>query len=481
MRSAGKLLIKSNMKKELQNFQIARFALSKSYGNIDSEDVDQLKKHLLDAFGSICNSATKPAIRKLIKQLEELSDTGKYIVPATQPLPFDRAAQLYTAMIRYPDFMDNFLGKEATCHPSDNIGCLLAASQYQKTSGKDFLAAMAVAYEIECRLVLEIPVMKEGIDHTLMLSYSMIAGLARMLNLSEEQTAHALGIGGCSISPLATSRASYTYEWKGFASSSTALNAVNIALLAKQGMTGPIALFEGPKGFGEIFHMKLNYDWSKDNFELLHKCVLKSYNSEVHTQTAVECMLELRDKNSFSVSEIKKIDVTTFLTAYHITGSGSYGDRKDVQTKEQADHSLFYVVAVAALDGEVYPTQFEPERINSDDVQTLLQKVHVHTKSPLHEPVTLAGMIDPYTIAYPDKVKSKVEVELTNGETLTCEKDDFYGFHTRPLSWESAIAKFRRLSEGYLSDDEMDKLIEKVRNLENETMSDVLQVIAKIL
>lgn len=465
------------MNKDLQTHQtykIARYALSKSFADLASRDVDQLKKHLLDALGSMFHAANKPAVKKLVREFEDIGDSGKCMVPTGGPLPYDRAAQLMTAMIRYPDFMDNFLGKEATCHPSDNIGCLLAASQYRDVSGKEFLTAMAVAYEIECRLVLEIPVMKEGIDHTLMLSFSMIAGLARLFDLTEEQAAHALAIGGCSISPLVTSRASYTYEWKGFASSFDALNAVNIALLAKQGMTGPIALFEGPKGFGEIFDMKLKYDWSAENFDLIKKCILKSYNAEVHTQTAIECMLEIKDKNHFSAKDIEKINVTTFLTAYHITGSGSYGDRKDVETKEQADHSLFYLIAVAALDGEIYPEQFEPSRIERSDVQELLRKVFVHTKSPLHEPVTLAGMIDPYTISYPDKVKSKVEVVLKNGEKLVVEKEDFYGFHTRPMSWESAIAKFRRLSSDFLESDQQDQVIKLVRNLENERIVDLI-------
>src|SRR3954467_11794153 len=87
----------------------------------------------------------------------------------------DRAAQFYTALIRYPDFMDNYLGKEATCHPSDNVGPLLAISRSRSISGEDLLTAIAVAYEIECRLVNEIPVMKEGIDHTLFLSYSILS------------------------------------------------------------------------------------------------------------------------------------------------------------------------------------------------------------------------------------------------------------------------------------------------------------------
>ena len=129
-------------------------------------------------------------------------------------------------------------------------------------------------------------------------------------------------------------------------------------------MTGPIALFEGPKGFKDIFGMKLEYDWSKENFELIKKCVLKEFNAEVHSQPTLEAALELKQQHNFSADDIEKIDVTTFLTAYHIIGSGTYGDRKIVETKEQADHSLFYLTAVLLLDGEIYPEQFETARIN---------------------------------------------------------------------------------------------------------------------
>src|SRR6185312_2734808 len=201
------------MEKELQNIQIARFALNSTYESIGEANIDQLKRHLLDALGSFIHATGKPAIHKLVKQIRVMGEGGKCRAPLVDALPYDRAAQLFTALIRYPDFMDNFLGKEATCHPSDNIGALLAASQFKKTSGREFLAAMAVAYQLECRLVLEIPVMMEGIDHTLLLGYSITAGLARLLGLTVEQTAHALGITGTSISPMVTSRASYTYEW----------------------------------------------------------------------------------------------------------------------------------------------------------------------------------------------------------------------------------------------------------------------------
>jgi 2-methylcitrate dehydratase len=472
------------MQQPFQTQQIARFALSSRYEQIDHEQIEQLKRHLLDAVASMIHASIKPAVHKLVRQITVMGEGGNCEVPFLDKLPYDRAAQLYTALVRYPDFMDNFLGKEATCHPSDNLGPLLAACHYRPATGKEFMTAMAVAYQIESRLIQEIPVMKEGIDHTLMLAYSATASPARLLDLTELQTAHALGIIGSSMSPMVTSRASYTYEWKGFISSMDASECIAAALLAKEGMTGPIALFEGPKGFGEVFGMKLDYDWSKETFELINRCVLKRYNGEVHAQPTLEAALELKAQHGFSAADIEKVDITTFLTAYHIIGSGAYGDRKHVGTKEQADHSLFYLVAVALLDGDVYPAQLEPERITRNDVQELLQKVNVNTGFPLHKPVTVAGVLDAYTRAYPDEVRSKVEIKLKNGAVYTCEKKDYHGFFTRPFTWDDVIEKFYRLTNGIIDDSSQEGLIEVISDFENAASAQQLphllsQVIGK--
>jgi 2-methylcitrate dehydratase len=466
------------METRLQTQQIAEFALGVKAGAIGPGKTDQLKRHLLDSLGSLLHATRRPTIQKLVNHLSLLGKDGNCQVPLLGRLPVDRAAQLYTALIRYPDFMDNYMGKEATCHPSDNIGALLAIGQLVDTPGDEFLIAMAVAYEVECRLVEEIPVMKEGIDHTLFLAYSIVSGTARLMGLSAEQTAHALAIAGCAISPLATSRASYTYEWKGLASSLEALCTVNAVLLAQQDMTGPLALFEGPKGFKEIFSMDLKYDWSKEDFSLIPKCVLKRYNAEVHSQSAIDALLILRNRHDIKPKQIKNIELQTFLTAYHIVGSGAYGDRQVVDSKEQADHSMFYLLAVAMLDGDVQPAQFEPERIRRQDVQELLQKVTVKTGSPLHEPLAVAGALDPYTRAYPEKMKAKVTVTLQNGEELVEETEDHPGFHTRPFSWHQVIDKFNGLSRSVLSSEKQNKLVDMVQNLENYRVRELAKLLS---
>ncbi|NLR59520.1 MmgE/PrpD family protein [Chitinophaga polysaccharea] len=468
------------MKKEtdLQNYQIAAFALNASYDSIRKADIAQLKRHLLDALGSFFFATTRVTLYKLVRQLRVLSDGGGDCVsPYGFQLAADRAAQLYTALIRVPDFMDNYIGKEATCHPSDNIGGLLAAAQLHPVSGREFLAAMAIAYQVQCRLIEEIPVMQKGIDHTLLLGYSLTAALSRMLGLTEKQTAHALGITGSSISPTVASRAAYTYEWKGFVSSFDAMNCINIVLLAREGLTGPIAIFEGPKGLDEVFNMKLDYDWSREDFSLLSKCILKRYNAEVHAQPTLEAVDDLRKQYDINPATIERIDIRTFLTAFHIIGSGAYGDRKEVYSKEQADHSLFYTVAALLLDKELYPAQFEPKRINRDDVQQLLKKVYAGTGFNIHKPVELAALLDPYTRAYPGKLKAKVTIHLQGGQVLVKEKEDYHGFYTRPFSWEDVENKFRKLTNGILSPGRQQEVIDVVRDLEHREASDLVELL----
>jgi 2-methylcitrate dehydratase len=134
-----------------QTVQIARFALAEH--TLPDGTAEQLKRHLLDSLGSLIFSLHQETPAKLRRQIQLIGEGGACAVPGLGWVAFDRAAQWLTALIRYPDFMDNFLGKEATCHPSDNIGGLLAAGLLQGGGGRDFLTAMAVAYQIECRLI----------------------------------------------------------------------------------------------------------------------------------------------------------------------------------------------------------------------------------------------------------------------------------------------------------------------------------------
>ena len=105
--------------------------------------------------------------------------------------------------------------------------------------------------------------------------------------------------------------------------------------------------------------------------------MIKRHNAEIHAQTAIDAALELKRQHRFSPADVDRIDVETFDVAYKIIGGGEEGDKSIVCTKEEADHSLPYLIAVALLDNEVLPPQFASDRIERDDVQQLLCRVSV--------------------------------------------------------------------------------------------------------
>lgn len=451
--------------------KLAAFTLGARYEDIASEVIDQLKRHLLDSLGSLIFSIVSgnETIEKLISYLNRVNSgggTGTCRVPVLGYLSPGYAAQLFTALIRYPDFMDNFLAKESTCHPSDNIGGLLAAAQLVDADGEMFLTAMALGYCLECVLTEDLPVMIRGMDHTQLLAYSVTAELCYLIGLSFTQTSNALAIAGSSVCPLVTSRASYTYEWKGFASSLTARDCMDIVFMAAQNITGPQRLFEGPRGFEDIFAMTLDFKPDISKFNIIRRCILKRFNAEVHAQATLEAVEHIINQHRPRVEEIEKIEIATFLTAYHIIGSGMYGDRKTVHSKEQADHSLFYTVAVLLLDGKLDPGQLTPERINRDDVQALMKKISVRTLFPIHRPLLLADL-DPYTHTYPRELCTKVHIHVP-GKELIHEAKGYHGFYKDPFSWQDVIEKFRRLTGEGITEETKTEIIRIVQTLERK-------------
>jgi 2-methylcitrate dehydratase len=63
------------------------------------------------------------------------------------------AAFWHTALVRYVDFMDNFLAPTETCHTADNSGGVLTAAEYAGASGRDLMLGVALAYTVQSRFV----------------------------------------------------------------------------------------------------------------------------------------------------------------------------------------------------------------------------------------------------------------------------------------------------------------------------------------
>src|SRR6185312_461839 len=174
-------------------------------------------------------------------------------------------------------------------------------------------------------------------------------------------------------------------HWKGLAYPAAASGATQAAFLAMRGVTGPREVFEGNKGFIESIAGPFELDWSHEDLDSVRRTILKRYNAEIHSQSAIEALLELRSQHRLDAREVRRIELDTFQVAYDIIGGGEEGEKRSVATKEEADHSLPYLLAVALLDGQVLPEQYLPGRILGEDVQELLRRVVVRADPGLSQ------------------------------------------------------------------------------------------------
>jgi 2-methylcitrate dehydratase len=433
--------------------KLAAFIAKARYDDLSPSARLQLKIRILDALACALGALGYPLIAQLRNHVDDLGGEGRCTLMGGGRTAPDRAAFYNSALVRYLDFNDSYLAKGETCHPSDNLGAVLAACDYAHRSGRDLLTALAVAYQVHCRLSDEAPVRAKGFDHTTQGSYAVAAGVAKALGMEETRTANAIAMCGTAFNALRVTRTGALSNWKGLAYANTAFGCTHATLLAMRGITGPLEVFEGNKGFIDSIAGRFEIDWDGQNLERVTETILKKYNAEIHSQSAIEGVLELKQQYGLTGHEVEQVDIEIFDVAFHIIGGGEEGDKRVVRTKEEADHSLPYLVSVALLDGQVMPAQFFPARINRDDVQKLLRKVRI---SP----------VERFSRSFPRELPCRVALRLHDTRTLSIEKRGYPGFLTEPAVWDTVAGKFHALSEPHTTQSQREAIIETVRKLD---------------
>src|SRR5277367_4022329 len=445
---------------------LAKYAARASFADLSTESRKQLPIHILDSLGCCIAAVGAGPVQACREQVVEFGGTGPCALIGGGKANPIYAAFWHTALVRYVDFMDNFLAPTETCHTADNFGPVLTAAEYADGSGRDLMLGVALAYSVQSRFVDHGNFMTRGLDHTAQLAFSLGAASGRLLGLSEQQIANAIAMAAASDASFAVVRAKPLSQWKGLASAQSALGSMNALFLARRGVEGPLQVIEGPLGIDHLLRMKINIDWDKQGYEGVLESTIKKYNSMIHTQSAVHCMVELVRQNKLDPGKVVSIEADVIRIAYDFAGGGLYGVDKVIRTKEQADHSLPYLMAVALLDGDVMPAQFAPDRITRADVQQLLKKVSVR---PDQE----------FTEQYPAKMPAKITVRLQDGQVIEHEVQDFPGLSSHPFTWEDSVAKFDRLVVGRVDEGLCREIKDAVHSLESIQVADLMTLLGR--
>jgi len=446
---------------------LAIYAARASFADLSAQSRKQLPVHILDSIGCCIAALGAGPVEACRAQVADFGSDGPCALIGGGKANPIYAAFWHTALVRYVDFMDNFLAATETCHTADNFGVALTVTDYVGGSGRDLMLAVALSYTVQSRFVDHANFMTRGFDHTAQLAFSLNAAAGRLLGLSEPQIANAIAMAAVSDASFAVVRAKPLSQWKGLASAQSALEAMNTLFLARRGVEGPLQVIEGANGIDNLLHMQVRIDWDKVGYEGVLESTIKKYNAMIHTQSAVHCMVELVKQNKVDPTKVVSIEAEVTRITYDFAGGGLYGVDKVVQTKEQADHNLPYLLAVAMLDGDVMPAQFEPDRIIRADVQQLLKKVSVR---PDHE----------FTELYPVKMPAKITVRLQDGTVIEHEVQDFPGMPSDPFTWEDSVEKFDRLVAGRADESVIREIKDAVRSLESIQVKDLMLLLGRV-
>jgi 2-methylcitrate dehydratase len=436
--------------------RLVDFAEAARYEALPRDTVLECKRRVIDTFGSALGAYQEvPArlarnVASRTRGDAQATVWGSGIV--TTP---ENAAFANGVAVRLLDISDTYIGRSRG-HPSDMTSGIVAVAESIGADGKSVINAVTLAYDVYCSFARAIDINAMGWDQPVYSVLGCVLGAGKVLGLTREQMANAVSLALAPNMALAQSRRGNLSMWKGCAGANASRNAVFAATLAKEGFTGPSAVFEGAGGLWEVIGRQ---EWPlPKNGEMIPQTHTKSLPVCYHGQSPVLAAMKLRER--IDPRAIEDIRIDTYRTGVMMMGNEP--SRWAPDTRETADHSLPYCVSIALLDGNVTNDSFSEARLHDPVVANLMRKVEVIEDEKL-------------TGAYPEAPAGRVSIRMKSGETHTLEVTYPAGHAKSPMNDEEIERKFRDLAGTRLPAAQCDAALEALRGLEN--VDDVHKVI----
>ena len=348
------------------------------------EAYDTARYCLMDTLGCGLEALSYPACTKLLGPIVPgtvVPNGAK--VPGTQfQLDPVQAAFNIGAMIRWLDFNDTWLAAEWG-HPSDNLGGILAAADWMCRSSKapltmrDVLTGMIKAHEIQGVLALENSFNRVGLDHVVLVKVASSAVVAHMIGCSYDEVVNAVSQAWVDGQSLRTYRhAPNTGSRKSWAAGDATSRAVRLALISKTGEMGyPSVLTARTWGFYDVSFKGKPFKFQRPFGSYVMENVLFkiSYPAEFHSQTAVECAMDIHaemQKLGRKPEDIKRITIRTHEACIRII------DKKGpLDNPADRDHCIQYMVAVPILFGRLTASDYEDAVARDPRIDALRAKI----------------------------------------------------------------------------------------------------------
>jgi len=458
---------------------LARFVVETRFEDLAPDVVDFAKRLATDVLAVTIGGSAQEAMPELVDYVREMGGKEEC------PLPFyggrypaSSVALALASMSRALDMGDVHLGWPQ--YDFTTIGhtaeytfptLLAAAGACERVDGKEFLTALAVSTEVLVRIgaaanntsaakILGLP---SNFDQGGWFIFGAVAGAARILGLTVEQTVNAFGMARMLTighDMKAMSPASHMVRvHHGF----VAKNAIDACRLAKRGINGPQDVMLGYRGFlfaitrglwpakPELLTRDLGSEW------YFTKTCIKPFSACKATHTAATAVLRLQEEHGFGGPDIASIHAEVTINALELT-CRPVEAKWDPQSDQNAQFSLPYVMSVVAFEGRFMIDGFKPPMRAREDIRELVSNVTVVGDR------TMTGL------------DSRVTVRLRDGREYTMFCDDCKGTPTMPLTdeeWRERLHDLSRYAAIEISTATADKLLDTLFALEES--DDVLR------
>ena len=440
----------STNRSQAMSQRLAEWVYSRAASSLAPATAERARAVLLDSLGCALLACADDRARPILRAVLRLGDGGDCtIIGSRMRGSLPTAAFANGALIRLLDLNDSYFGPRQVGHPSDNIGAALAAAELADRSGEDLLQAVRLAYEIYGR-ILDLGDPESPLDHVTASGIVVAAVSGWLMRLPVDRLANAIALAAMHTTALGEIRVGRISGAKSIANSVVAQTACLLTLLAAEGVTGPEQALEGPRGYAKLVLDGVDFAGFFDDSkpDRLLSVSLKQYPCFALAQGPISAAIELT-KRVPSPEALEKLTVVLANTGPARLRLGDEHGRTPTSS-EAADHSIYFLVAVAVLDGRFGLDQLRTHRWNDPDVRSLMARMEAKIDPALQPQSSLPCRLE----------------GVVAGSPCVVERTHTPGSAMLPLSWDEVVEKFRNGARGALSEAAQLRMIDSVRTID---------------
>jgi 2-methylcitrate dehydratase PrpD len=435
---------------------LASFAANLRYEDLPAPVVAHVKHCLLDSLGCGLFGATLPWTAMVAEMvINEGAEPRATIYGQAKRTSAANAALVNSTACHAYELDD--IHKLSMFHPgSIAVPVALALAEAEgNVDGRKLVTAIVAGYEVSNRVGMAagMPLFFRGYHPQGAIGvFTGAATAARVLDLSAEQTMHALGIGGTQAAGLMAAQEGAMV--KRFHSGRSAQSGVYAGLLARRGFTGIVDVVEA--GYGG-FLSTISGDPAPEHLTAglgttweLQNVGFKPYACVTSIHTSLDGLRQIMKHNRLAADQIERVDVG-LSPMTHLHCAWEYKE----QGVTAAQMNLYYGLGAIAVDGDAFVAQYKEERISDPAILKFIAKIHASV-DPEIEKLGARG-----------RHAMRMKVSTYSGDVFETYIEHRRGSPENALTWEDTERKFRLLCAECTDDAHASRIVDLVKQIES--------------